>query len=56
MVHLLHRLYGVDAPAHRTACGWSQVRIDFGPVTLCGPVPFAVTHELQLGFAGLAKQ
>ena len=28
---------------HRTACGWSQVRIDSGPVARCGPVPFAVT-------------
>ena len=24
--------------SHRTACGWSQVRIDSGPVALCGPV------------------
>jgi len=24
--------------SHRTACGWSQVRIDSGPVDLCGPV------------------
>ena len=24
--------------SHRTACGWSQVRIDSGPVDLCSPV------------------
>ena len=30
--------------SHRTACGWSQVCIDSGPVALCGPVPFAVTR------------
>ena len=28
--------------SHRTACGWSQVYIESGPVALCGPVPFAV--------------
>jgi len=31
--------------SHRTACGWSQVRIDSGHVALCGPVPFAVTRR-----------
>ena len=31
--------------SHRTACGWSQVCIDSGPVRPGGPVPFAVTRS-----------
>jgi len=27
MVHLLHRLYGVDAPAHGSVDTWSAVRL-----------------------------
>ena len=43
--------------SHRTACGWSQVPIDSGPVQPCGPVPFAVTltaFQTQLHYAPLA--
>jgi len=28
--------------SHRTACGGSQVRIDSGPVALCGPVSLSL--------------
>ena len=31
--------------SHKTACGWSQVCIDSGPVRPGGPVPFAVTRS-----------
>ena len=51
MVHDMHtrRRIKTGLPtgmSHRTACGWSQVCIDSGPVALCGPVglPFAVTR------------
>ena len=38
--------------SHKTACGWSQVRIDSGPVRPCGPVPFAVTRFRQRKILG----